>query len=119
MEMTRELPREQWQPYFDELVTSRALKATLEIVGPELGDQTEAAQMPLDSISYDDHDNAITIGVGGWGRRYPVVLWHTIDQPRRVELYEPDGAAAAILIEGADDVRTLVRLTEDDEQEAR
>jgi hypothetical protein len=41
--------------------------------------------MPLDSISYDDHDNAITIGVGGWGQRYPVVLWHTIDPaaPRR------------------------------------
>lgn len=119
MEMTRELPREDWQRYFDELVTSRALRASLELVGPELGDQTEAEQMPLDSLSYDDHDNAITIGLGGWGHRYPVVLWHTIDRPRRVEVYERDQTAAAILIEAEDDVRTLVRLTPDHEQEDR
>jgi hypothetical protein len=116
MEMTRELRREGWQAYFDELVTSQALQATLELVGPELGDQTEAERMPLDSISYDDQDDAITIGLGGWGHRYPVVLWHTIDRPRRVELYEHDGSPQAILIEGGDGVRTLVRLSPDHEK---
>ena len=80
MERTRELPREEWQSYFDRLVTEQTLRASVEIGGPELGDQIEAEQLPLASISHDDHSGRVTIGVGG-AERYPVVLWHTIERP--------------------------------------
>lgn len=115
MQRTERLPRERWQRYFDELVTKRPMRASVELVASELGDQTEAEQMPLDSISYDDQRNAITIGLGGWGPRYPVVLWHTVDRPRSVEVYERDEVPVALMIEGEDEVRTLVRVSPDPE----
>lgn len=113
MERTREIPRKEWQSYFDRLVTEQTLRASVEIVGPELGDQIEAEQLPLASISHDDHSGRVTIGLGG-GARYPVVLWHTIERPRRVEVRERDGLADALIIEGSDDVRTLLRITRDE-----
>ena len=113
MERTREIPRTEWQSYFDRLVTEQTLRASVEIVGPELGDQIEAEQLPLASISHDDHSGRVMIGVGG-AERYPVVLWHTIERPRRVEVRERDGLADALIIEGSDDVRTLLRITRDE-----
>jgi uncharacterized protein DUF5335 len=109
MPTTREIPRDEWQSYFDDLVTQQALRASVEIVGAELGDQTEAEKLPLDSISHDDQANRLTIGLGG-ADRYPVVLWHTIERPLRVEVREQDGVADAILIEDSDDVHTVLSL---------
>jgi hypothetical protein len=116
---TRELPREQWQRYFDELVSTQSLRASLELIGPELGDQTQAEQLPLHSLSYDDYEDAILIGLGGSEPRYPVALWHPVERPRRVEVYERDQAPAAILIEADDELRTLLRLTPDHDQQSR
>ena len=108
--MTRQVPREEWQRYFETLGRSERMRATLEVVSGELGDQTEAERMPLSSVSYDDRRDAITVAVGGRSERYPVVLWHTLESPKRVDVREEEGRPTAILVETADGVRTILRL---------
>ncbi len=73
------LARERWQAYFDHL--SRALgeqRVTVEVTGLGLGDQIAAKQVQLLGLSYEPHDDILTVFMEG--------LEHRIRQPRRIHV---------------------------------
>ncbi|MEA2366646.1 MAG: hypothetical protein QOE69_877 [Thermoleophilaceae bacterium] len=109
----RELEQDEWAAFFDELNKrmehGEELEATIEIVSdPAVG--TEAERLPLASITYEDGDDQIAIGVGGRGHRFPTVLWHFVDHPRKVVVTEPDVDVTGLIIESEDETLTVVRL---------
>ena len=102
-----------WQPCFEalnrQIEDGAEIEATVEVV-TELVDETEAERLPLDGITHEDGDDQIAVGLGGRGSRYPAVLWHFVDRPRRVSVVEDDGRPRAFVIESEDEALTLVRL---------
>jgi hypothetical protein len=52
----------------------------------------------------------LAIGVSGRGRRFPAVLWHCVDQPRRVVVTEKgDADMRGIIVESEDEGGTRLR----------
>jgi hypothetical protein len=82
-----QLAMSEWGPYFQRinrlLSDGRLLEATISVAADEAGG-TEAEGLPLASITHEDGDDQIAIGLGGRGPRFPAVLWHYVDQPRQV-----------------------------------
>ena len=108
---TPELDVQEWASFFEginrRLEEGEDVEATIDIVAdPTEG--TEADRLPLNSITYEDPDDEIAIGLGGRGRRYPAVLWHFVDKPRRVWVTENGDLPDAIIIESEDETLTLV-----------
>ena len=109
----RELEEPKWAAFFDDLnkriEDGAGFETTIEVVAdPTVG--TEAERLPLNSITYEDGDDQIAIGVGGRSRRFPAVLWHYVDRPRRMFVSEDDDELTALIIESEDETLTLVRL---------
>jgi hypothetical protein len=107
-----ELSQDRWAPYFEDLNRrvegGETLDATIELESDELyGPEVE--HLPLNGITHEDGDDQIAVGVGGRGRRFPSVLWHFVDHPRRVWVHEQD-ETTAILVESQDGTRTIVTL---------
>jgi Family of unknown function (DUF5335) len=109
----RELPQEQWAPFFEDInrrVEDGAdIQATIEIVSTDVVGP-EAANIPLESITHEDGDDEIAIGVGGRGERFPTALWHFVSAPRHVWIMERDGMLDVIAIQSEDGTRTLIHL---------
>jgi hypothetical protein len=107
---TTELPRERWRTYFDDL--SRGLtttQASVEIDGPELGAQVQAADLVLVGITYDDRDDIVVIGLSPGGASES--LEHLVSKPQRIRVESTDSILpSAIEIEDAEGEQTLVRL---------
>jgi hypothetical protein len=108
---TREIPHDEWRSFFD--VFSRQHEgwlATLEIFGPEIGAQEEAHQLPLEGVtiaSGDTEPEAISISLGKTPEDH---VSHTVVEPAHVWLEQTtDGANAALEIESANEVKTLLR----------
>jgi hypothetical protein len=113
-EQARELDPAEWAGYFDglnrRLEDGLQLAAAIEIAGEKI-DGTEAEGLPLDSVTWEDGDDQIAIGLGGRGRRFPAALWHFVDHPARVWVREQDGVPVALGVEAEDGTYTFVRLT--------
>jgi hypothetical protein len=109
-----ELGQRKWAAFFEDLnkriEEGAEFETTIEVVAdPTVG--TEAEGLPLNSITYEDGDDQIAIGVGGRGKRFPAVLWHYVDRPRRMVVSEnEDDEPTALIIESEDETLTLVRL---------
>jgi hypothetical protein len=113
---SRELDRSDWGGFFDDinrrLEDGEELEATIELVTKEVVGP-EAERLPLASVTYEDGDDEVAIGVGGRGARFPAVLWHFVESPRRVWVMERDGGGgepAVIAIESEGGDRTLLHL---------
>ena len=116
---TRELERASWPAYFDSIASSiEGMLVTVELMGEQLGDQTDIVRLPVQAISYDPRDDVLEVAVGGRGTRYPVVLRHFISSPTAISVEELEGRPSAILVTDPDGVRTLIRLFEPEMLEA-
>jgi hypothetical protein len=106
--------RSTWQSLLEEITLGRrGQPVTLEIMDEELGDQTPAHRLPLDSIGYDTHDDVIVLGLSGLAPGEGVVLRHLITAPRSLDLLEqPNGCLVLQVVDGAA-VQTLVLFTPD------
>jgi uncharacterized protein DUF5335 len=110
---TRELERATWPTYFDSMTASiEGTLVTVELMGEQLGDQTDVERLPVQAISYDPRDDVLEVAVGGRGTRYPVVLRHFISNPTTISVEEREGRPNAILVTDPGGVRTLIRLFE-------
>jgi hypothetical protein len=111
---TREPERASWSAYFDSIAPSiEGMLVTVELMGEELGDQTDVERLPVQAISYDPRDDVLEVAVGGRGTRYPVVLRHFISNPTAISVEESqEGRPSAILVTDPGSVRTLIRLFE-------
>lgn len=102
---THTLERSQWKPYFDRV--SKALigkRAEIEVVGLRLGDQVEAAWLPIYGITFDHKDDLFVISLEG--------LDHLVRRPREVHVVEGPEGLSSLEITDADGERHIVRLKE-------
>jgi hypothetical protein len=108
---TREIPRDEWPTFFDIFTQQHeGWLASLEIFAPDLGAQEEARNLPLKGISTTAKDSkAQTIAIS-LGKIPEDHVTHTIANPTRLWLQQTSlGANAALEIESANEVRTLLR----------
>jgi hypothetical protein len=108
---TKEIPREEWTRFLDTFSRQHeGWLATLEILGADIGAQQEARDLPLEGItatSSDAESQSIAINLGQTPEDH---VTHTIPAPTRVWLEQTSaGANAALEIESADEVKTLLR----------
>jgi hypothetical protein len=106
---TREIPREEWIRFFDDFSKQhQGWIVSLEVLGSDIGDQEEAAGLPLVGISADAKggENRIVIIVGG---RVDDDVTRIIEAPKRVWLKPPQSVAdEAVEVEAGDGTKTLV-----------
>jgi hypothetical protein len=112
-ELGHELDQAEWGRFFEDIdrriQEGEAVEVTIEVIEGATGG-TEAERLPLNSITYEDGEDLIAIGVGGRGRRYPAVLWHFAEDPRVVRVREENGQAVTVSIQSEDGAGTLLRL---------
>ncbi|HWE66630.1 MAG TPA: DUF5335 family protein [Acidimicrobiales bacterium] len=109
---TEELPKSGWKDALELLTKEHEGDVvTIEVISLELGDQSEAEKLPLAYVEYDPHDDAASVGVGGRDGRFPVVLRHVIEQPRRIAVASAaTEGSTAIEVEDPDGITTLITL---------
>jgi hypothetical protein len=110
---TIEIPRNTWQPYFEDLAEQyQGWATTIEVLAGELGDQPEADGLPLQGFSYEAKGGSqagdVLVEVGDAGTPFET---HLISHPRavRAAVSQP-GTETDIEIESDEGVTTLVRL---------
>jgi len=108
---TREIPRENWNSFFDTFSRQHeGWLATLEVLGRDLGAQEEAHELPLEGVSISSGTNeaeTIAISIGKTPENH---ISHTVLKPTHVWIEQTqDGAEAALEIESEDDSKTLLR----------
>jgi hypothetical protein len=110
---TREVPRDEWKRFFDNLSRKQeGWEVTLEVFGPEIGDQIEERHMFLAGITAEltdkDKGDMIEIMIGGKPGDH---VTHTIAAPILVELQQTDlGIDSALRIKSADGTTALLYL---------
>lgn len=99
----RELPREQWEAYFNRV--SRALEgkhALVEVASLNLGDQIEAEWAPLRGVVYEPQTDTIVLLLERLDDRIP--------RPRKVFVDEEGLEVSRMEIEDAEGTQTIVQL---------
>ncbi|QRN96408.1 DUF5335 family protein [Archangium violaceum] len=106
---TREIPREVWSDYLTLLSSiERDHRVRVQAGGPDFGEQTLAASLPLVDISVEEKgsdEGAIEVTVGRPGEE----ITHRILHPEHVWAEESDsGDIECLDIEDSDHVKTLI-----------
>jgi hypothetical protein len=105
---TREVPREEWPHFFEDLGRRRRdAPATVRVLDPSLGAQVEGESLPFAGIDLDRKGGgSIEILLGA---RPGKNLEHDVASPVRVSVEAAqDGSERAVEIEGADGARVLL-----------
>ncbi len=112
---TREIPRDEWIRFFDNLSRRQeGWQVTLEVFGPDIGDQIEEKHMFLAGLAAEvsdkvDRGDKIEIMMGGKPSGH---VTHMITAPIRVELQQTDlGIDSALQIRSADGTTCLLHLS--------
>lgn len=105
---THEVEREAWPALFAQLVDARPVVTSLTIEGDLLGG-TEASQLPLESLTYEDGDDQVAIGLDGRDGGHGV-LWHYIDAPRQLLRDDREGLPECLEFVSADGTHTVLEL---------
>src|SRR5436190_23339991 len=110
--ITHEIPKNQWQTYFNDLGRLYAgWGVTIEVLERDLGDQPAEEGLPLQGISFETQGSDagnILIEVGDVE---PAFVTHHVDRPRSVRVVDAQpGAQTDIEIESEDGAITLVHL---------
>jgi hypothetical protein len=107
---TRELPRSDWQAYFDDFSRDLdRLSATVEVAGRDVGAQVEAERLILTGITYDHKDDIVVIGLDAEGG-LTGELEHIVYQPQKIYVASGEDGMTAMDVEDAEGHQTLVRL---------
>jgi hypothetical protein len=113
MGATKEIPRSEWQRYFDDLAKRHlrgdtAAVASLELMSAELGDQLEETAAPLIGLSYDPKSEALEVILADRDHLvfHPAEIW---------VVEEDDGFVSALEVvygDGTHEVMELQRTAE-------
>lgn len=108
---TQEIKRDEWTAFLDTFSRQHeGWLATLEVLGPDIGAQQEAGDLPLEGITATSEDDAVQSIAISLGKTPEDHITHTIIGPTRIWLEQTSlGANAALEIESADEVKTLLR----------
>ncbi len=97
------LTQHQWKPYFDRMARQLAgAQAEVEVESLAMGSQIQAEWVPLIGISYDPHDNAISIALEG--------LQHFVRNPMTIFVDDNAGEVSCVEIRDEQGGQTIVRL---------
>lgn len=100
-----ELPRAQWQQFFDQASKALGARPTkIEVTGLGLGDQLAADQVALVGITYEPKEDTLTIAVEG--------LQHRIGQPKAIHVERDAMHIGSIEVLGRDGTHHIVQFTE-------
>jgi hypothetical protein len=100
---TRKIERSEWESCLNRL--SKALvgkRAEVEVVGLDLGDQIEAAWLPIYGVTFDPKSDMVEISMEGLG--------HRIRRPHVIHIAESAEGVSSLEIVDADGRRQIVRL---------
>jgi hypothetical protein len=108
---TREIPREEWNEFFDSFSRQHeGWLVTLEVLGHEIGAQVEEHDLSFGGIAneWDEiHGNQIVIMLGSKPHDH---ISHSIDGPTHVFLEQTDeGADVALSVRSGDGITALLR----------
>lgn len=99
-----QLARSRWQEFFDSASRSAgARQATVEVTGLQLGDRIAADHAAFTGISYEPHDDTLTVFLQG--------LEHRIRQPRAVHVDVDGVALRSIEVIDVDEVHHIIQFT--------
>lgn len=100
---SRQLAREQWKNYFD-LISKQNKSAVVnvEVIGIEIGDQTEIKWQPLKGLSHDPKRNSFCV--------YTEQINHQISHPKDIFVEEKDGFPETIEIIDEDNNKQILKL---------
>ena len=108
MGATKQIPRGEWQRYFDELAKRHfrgdtSTVASLELVSEELGDQPEETTAPLVGLSYDPKSEALEVLLADRDHLvfHPAEIW---------VVEEDDGFLSALEIVYADGTHEVMEI---------
>lgn len=109
MSRTREIPREEWKPYFESLNRhEHPHRVRLEVESSSLGEQPLAESVPLRFIDLEPRGSAagaIEVTVGREGEAFT----HLVEDTRRVYVEEDDqGEPECIDLESDEQGKTLI-----------
>ena len=109
---TREIPRDEWTRFFDNLSRRQeGWQVTLEVFGPDIGDQVEERDMFLAGVTAElaEEGDKIEIMMGGKPSGH---VTHTITAPIQVDLQQTDlGVDSALHIKSSDGTTSLLHLS--------
>jgi len=107
MGVTRQIPREDWAAYFEELGrrqlrSDSPIEATVEVMSPSIGDQPEVTLERLDGIDYDPKSNALEVLLQDVDHLvfYPAEIW---------VVEEDDGSISALEVTRSDGTKEVMR----------
>jgi len=106
MATTRQLPRENWQAYFDRftrehLKPDRPGAATVEVISPAFGDQVEEAAARLLGLTYDPKSEAFEVLLED--------IDHLVFHPNEIWILEGEpGLIATIEVVAADGSKEII-----------
>ncbi len=109
---TQEIPREEWPDFFCGFSHAHeGWFATVEVLGPEIGAQTEARELPFEGISAEMNapgEDSVELMIGEEPDSHVV---HTIEGPTHIRLDQGEnGEHEALQIEALGQPVTLIRL---------
>jgi hypothetical protein len=107
---TREIQRNEWVSFFDSFSSRhRGWLVTVEIMDPEIGDQTEARDLPLVGITAELNERGpdqIEILVGNQADRH---VSNSVVAPKQVWLKSSDEGADEVLEIKSENETVLIR----------
>ena len=107
---TREIQRNEWVSFFDSFSSRhRGWLVTVEIMDPEIGDQTEARDLPLEGITAELNERGpdqIEILVGNQADRH---VSNSVVAPKQVWLKSSDEGADEVLEIKGENETVLIR----------
>ena len=105
---TTRLDKSKWSVFFDHMSNWLLLgkRAEIEFAAMPLGDQIEAAWLPLLGIVYDHKNDIVQVILGGPDAHVD----HMIRHPREIYLTEGAAGLASILVIDGDGVEQIVKL---------
>ncbi|MBI2876197.1 MAG: DUF5335 family protein [Candidatus Tectomicrobia bacterium] len=108
---TREIPRNEWAQFFDNFSRRyRGWLVTVEVLGPDIGAQIEAHELPLEGITTEVKEDGEEI-ISILGKEPMAHITHTIAAPTHVRLKQAEeGIAEAVEIESASRTKILILL---------
>lgn len=111
---TRQIPRDEWPMFFKRMSQRQeGWEVSLEVLGPDIGDQMEERHLFLAGLSAElsneaGHPDKIEIMLGGKADRH---LTHIVAAPVEVDLQQTDlGIDSVVQIKSADGITSLLHL---------
>ena len=102
---TREISRNEWQHFFDQV--SKALQGKMiqiEVDSLELGAQIEVNQLSLNGLTYDKKDDAFIISTDE--------IEHVIRSPEHIFIIDGVTGIDSLQVQSADGIKQIINFSE-------